>query len=91
MIKRARVTVKGLVQGVGFRYTCQREASRHDVVGWVRNLYDGNVESVFEGEEDDVEAMVNWCRRGPSVAEVRSIDIQWEEPTGEFATFHIRH
>ena len=62
---RLRVIVHGRVQGVFFRDTIRREAERRGVAGWVRNRRDGAVEAVFEGRREDVEAMVELCRRGP--------------------------
>lgn len=87
---RARVVVSGLVQGVGFRYSCMDEASARPVTGWVRNLRDGRVEAVFEGARADVEALVAWCREGPPSAEVSGADVRWEEPKGE-KQFRILH
>ena len=63
---RARVTVSGYVQGVGFRYAVLARARSLQVGGWVRNRHDGRVEAVFEGDENRVESMVDWCRRGPA-------------------------
>ena len=80
---RRRVLVSGEVQGVGFRATCRRAARQAGVAGWVRNLSDGLVEAVFEGEPAAVEAMVRWCRSGPSWATVSSVAVEEEEPTGE--------
>lgn len=88
---RAHVFVKGFVQGVFFRYETMRRARRCNVTGWVRNLRDGRVEAVFEGEREDVEAMVAFCRIGPPNAVVRGIDVLWEEPTGEFRDFRVRY
>ena len=62
---RAKVIVKGIVQGVNFRYYTQRQAVKYNINGWVKNLPDGSVGAVFEGEEHDVAAMVQWCRQGP--------------------------
>lgn len=72
-----------------FRDSCRREARALGVHGWVRNLWDGRVEAVFEGRPDDVLAMVNWAKEGPPRAEVRDIDIAVEEPLGE-AGFRVR-
>jgi len=80
---RAHVFISGLVQGVFFRSETKRKAYAHHVAGWVRNLPDGRVEGIFEGEEKDVEAMVAFCRRGPSGAVVRDIEVSWEAPKGE--------
>ncbi len=81
MIRR-RVVVSGNVQGVFFRASCQQEASRHGVAGWVSNRPDGSVEAVFEGANADVEALVTWCRQGPARAEVSAVDVSNEEPEG---------
>ena len=80
---RQRVVVHGRVQGVFFRDTCRREAASHRVAGWVRNLPDGSVEAVFEGEPPDVEAMTSWCRGGPSYAQVERVEVEQQPPTGE--------
>jgi acylphosphatase len=87
---RARVLVRGRVQGVWFRGTTVEEARRARVCGWVRNRRDGSVEAVFEGARADVMGLVAWCHRGPSMARVDSVDVDWEEPTGEFAAFSVR-
>jgi acylphosphatase len=86
---RKRVVVSGLVQGVFFRDTCRREATRHGVAGWVRNRRDGTVEAVFEGEPAAVQRMVGWARRGPSRAIVADLKVRTEEPEG-LTTFTIR-
>jgi acylphosphatase len=80
---RHRVVVHGLVQGVFFRDTCRREARAAGVAGWVRNRPDGTVEAVFEGPEEAVRRMVDWCRRGPMYADVDRVEVHDEQPTGE--------
>jgi acylphosphatase len=80
---RRRVVVHGLVQGVFFRDTCRREARAAGVAGWVRNRSDGTVEAAFEGPEEAVRRMVEWCREGPAYAEVDRVDVHDEQPTGE--------
>ena len=80
---RQRVVVHGRVQGVFFRDSCRREAASHRVAGWVRNLPDGTVEAVFEGEPRDVEAMTRWCRGGPAYAQVERVEVEDQPPTGE--------
>ena len=82
MTTRVRVVVEGLVQGVGFRETCRREAQGRGVAGWARNLADGRVEAVFEGPEEQVAAMVDWCRHGPPWAEVKAVTTGAEAPAG---------
>jgi acylphosphatase len=88
-VKRAHVRVLGSVQGVFFRVETRDRARSLGVTGWVRNLPDGAVEAVFEGEGAQVESMVDWCRRGPSGADVHDVDVAWEEPHGE-AGFAVR-
>jgi len=88
---RAHVFVRGFVQGVFFRHETRKAAYRHGVTGWVRNLRDGRVEAVFEGESRDVEAVVTFCQRGPPGAFVRNVEVIWEEPTGEFRDFQVRY
>jgi acylphosphatase len=79
---RRHVVVHGEVQGVFFRDSTEKEARSKGVGGWVRNRDDGTVEAVFEGAEDAVEAMVDFCRSGPSKADVDSVDVDDEEPEG---------
>lgn len=80
--------VYGFVQGVGFRFGVERAAIARGVYGWVRNRPDGAVEAVFEGEPDDVEALVAFCRRGPRGAEVERVDVEQELPEG-LSGFHV--
>lgn len=82
MIRR-RVVARGTVQGVFFRDSCRREAKRRHISGWVTNRSDGSVEAVFEGEAEQVEAMVAWARRGPARAKVTDLEVSSEEPAGE--------
>jgi acylphosphatase len=86
---RARVIVRGYVQGVWFRQSCRRHAEALGLAGWVRNRADGTVEAVFEGEEEDVAKAVAWCRVGPPGAEVSGIDVTEEAPVGS-AGFSVR-
>lgn len=71
------VEVSGMVQGVGFRYSCQVQANRLRVRGWVRNNdFEGTVTGHFEGEPDAVQQLVDWCRQGPPSARVHTVDVQ---------------
>jgi acylphosphatase len=74
------VRVHGDVQGVSFRATCQGEAQARGVTGWARNELDGTVAAWFEGEPEAVEAMIEWCRRGPPAARVTGIDVEVVAP-----------
>jgi acylphosphatase len=91
MMVRAHVYVTGRVQGVFFRGETQNHAIRHNIRGWVRNLADGRVEGVFEGEKEQVNEIIEFCKRGPSGAYVQKLDIMWEDWTGEFQEFRIAH
>ena len=88
---RAHVFVSGRVQGVFFRSETKHRADRHDVKGWVRNLPDDRVEAVFEGEKEDVEALIDFCKHGPYGARVTNVDLTWENYTGEFDKFKIKY
>jgi acylphosphatase len=79
---RAHVYVSGRVQGVYYRASTRDAAGEHGVDGWVRNLDDGRVEAVFEGEPDAVETMCTWCETGSPAADVDSVDVTMEEPKG---------
>ena len=80
---RARVVVRGRVQGVFFRVETRERARSLGLSGWVRNAPDGSVEAVFEGDRERIESMLAWCRRGPSLARVDDVQADWEEPAGE--------
>lgn len=86
---RAHVLVSGTVQGVYYRATTRDTAREHGVDGWVRNLDDGRVEAVFEGSEEDVEAMVGWCHEGSSAARVEDVEVEYGDPEG-IEGFEIR-
>jgi acylphosphatase len=85
-----RVVVHGYVQGVGFRYSVQQAARVWGVAGWVRNRGDGAVEAVFEGDREDVEAMIRWCEEGPRGADVGEVEVLEEAPVG-LAGFEITY
>jgi acylphosphatase len=80
---RRHVWVSGRVQGVWFRDSARREARARGVDGWVRNLSDGRVEAVFEGPPAAVDAVVDWCRRGPARAVVTDVAVAEELVVGE--------
>ena len=86
---RKKVLVSGEVQGVFFRDACRRVAGQQGVTGWVRNLPDGRVEAVFEGDADSVERLVRWAGRGPSRARVSAVAVH-PEPVEGLTAFEIR-
>jgi acylphosphatase len=83
------VFIKGKVQGVYFRQNLRIVAKRHEVNGWVRNLKDGRVETVLEGEERNVSEVIEWCHAGSSEARVDDVSVQYEPYTGEFNSFKV--
>ena len=88
---RAHVFVSGRVQGIFFRSETRCEARKRRVKGWVRNLRDGRVEAVFEGKEEAVKELVEFCKQGPSGARVTHVEVRWESYTGEFKSFQMRY
>lgn len=84
-----RVVVRGDVQGVFFRDSTQSEAEKRGVAGWVTNRPDGAVEAVFEGDRADVQALVDFCKGGPSQADVEDVDVEDREPEG-LSGFEVR-
>lgn len=86
--KRVHLWVSGVVQGVFYRANCAREAEDAGVRGWVRNLADGRVEAVFEGDGPDVERMLVWARSGSPEAVVEKVEVRGEVPQGD-ARFEV--
>ncbi len=86
----AHVYISGMVQGVSFRYYTMQAATHLGVCGWVRNLPDGRVEAVFEGEQEDVDRIVAWCQEGPRSAHVEHVEVLPQTYTGEFNSLRIR-
>ena len=86
----AHVYVSGIVQGVFFRSNTRRQALIRGLNGWVRNLPDGRVEAVFEGEEEAVKNMVEWCRGGPPYAAVDDMEVHWEPYREKYEQFEVR-
>ncbi|HTS17176.1 MAG TPA: acylphosphatase [Verrucomicrobiae bacterium] len=91
MRKRATVFYTGRVQGVGFRYTAREIACGYDVTGYVRNLPDGRVELVAEGDDEEVRAFVDAMRISQLGSHIRNADVNWSAATEEFRGFEIRH
>ena len=88
---RAHVFVSGRVQGVSFRWYTQIKAQELGLTGRVRNLWDGRVEAIFEGEKKAVQRAVDWCHLGPPSARVDDVEVSYEEPSGDFSRFRISH
>ncbi|MFB6089074.1 MAG: acylphosphatase [Candidatus Aenigmatarchaeota archaeon] len=88
--KRTHVFISGRVQGVAFRASTRRKAKKLGISGWVRNLSDGRVEAVFEGEKNKIEQLIEWCRRGPIGARVTDLKFNWEKPE-DLENFGVRY
>lgn len=91
MKRRAHLLISGRVQGVFYRANTRDEARRLGLTGWVRNLPDGRVEAVAEGEEEKLKRLIDWCHKGPPGAVVRGVEVHWEDFRGEFTDFEIRY
>ncbi len=89
-MKRLTLKIYGLVQGVGFRWSTRRQATSLGVVGYVKNLRDGTVEMIAEGEEEALKKLLEWCKIGPSWAGVSRVEERWEEiDKKQFTSFQI--
>lgn len=87
--RRVHVLIFGKVQGVSFRYHTYELAKKLGITGWVRNTSDGKVEAVFEGDRDKIEKILEFCKRGPSLARVEKVEVKEEKFKGEFKDFKI--
>jgi len=88
---RSHVLIAGDVQGISFRYYTQQKAASLGIKGWVRNLPSGEVEAVFEGFDDRIKEMIEWCKKGPWLAKVNTVRVEFGDYKGEFEGFEIRH
>jgi len=91
MKARAHIKVTGRVQGVYYRSTAKEVAVEKRLTGWVRNLPDGSVEIVVEGEKEKIEEFIKWCWKGPPLAIVKNLEVKWEEYKNEFNNFEVRY
>lgn len=89
MQARAGILIFGLVQGVFFRREITDLARRLAITGWVRNLSDGRVEVLAEGERSQLDALIRFCNVGPRGAVVRGVEVRWSDYKGEFRGFRI--
>jgi len=88
--ERLHARVRGIVQGVGFRYFTRESAARLELTGWVRNIPDGSVELIAEGPRDRLESLLEALNDGPHGSAVRGVASDWLEATGEFEDFGVR-
>ena len=88
-MKRVRLVISGSVQGVFFRHNTNKEANKLGLKGFVRNLDNGSVEVIAEGEDKKMEQLIEFCKKGPDRARVDNVEIEYEEPKKEFTEFSI--
>jgi acylphosphatase len=88
---RKHVFVSGRVQGVGFRATTRNKAQTLDIKGWVKNLYDGRVEAVIQGDPDSVKQMIRFFKKGPRMVNVTDYEIKKETPQDNLSTFSVKY
>jgi acylphosphatase len=88
---RARLLIRGRVQGVFFRAFTEETARSLGLKGWVRNTPGGDVEAVFEGKKQDIERAIDLCHEGPPASNVTGIDVKWQDFKGEFPSFSVRY
>ena len=92
MKSRLHLKISGMVQGVFFRAGTQDQARAiGGITGWVKNLPDGSVECIAEGEKEKLNQFLDWCKHGPAGSQVEKIEEEWEEYIGEFTEFNIRY
>ena len=90
-LARVQVLISGRVQGVFFRAYTRDQAVARGLRGWVRNLPDGRVAAVFEGDREKIDSMLAWCRQGPPYAAVDEVLTDWHSYQGEFHDFRIAY
>lgn len=88
-IVRAHIFISGFVQGVFFRFKIKELAYSKNIVGFVKNLEDGRVEGLFEGSKKEIDEMIEFCKKGPPGADVKKVEVYWEDYSGEFKNFKI--
>lgn len=90
-MKQAHIIVTGFVQGVGYRKFVRHESRKMGLTGWVRNLTDGTVEALVVGEENEIEKLIELCKKGPFLSQVDNVHVEWEEAEKSFEEFIVRH
>ena len=88
--RKVHIIVSGRVQGVGFRYSTHNKAKELNINGWVKNTFDGKVEAMLEGDENNIREMLSWCSKGPSMAFVSNIEILEQPYIEEYKEFTIK-
>jgi len=91
MKSTVHVVISGRVQGVWFRANTKQKAEQLGMTGWVRNTADGKVEALFEGDEKHIQEMIDWCHRGPPMAQIDNVEITEQSSSNGFDGFSIKH
>ena len=87
---QAHLIISGKVQGVFYRASCQKIAQELGLTGWVKNLSDGSVEVLAQGEKEKIEKLIEWCKKGPPGARVSDVKVEWKEQEKKFFSFDIK-
>lgn len=90
MIKQVKIKIFGRVQGVFFRYSAKAKADELGIRGFARNLSDEGVEVVAQGNEENLNELIEWCKKGPDLAKVERMDVSHETSSEEFRDFSVR-
>ena len=88
---QAHIFISGFVQAVGFRAFVKAKAEEYGIGGWAKNTDDGRVEALLQGNEDNINKVIEACNKGPFLSEVRDVVVEWEEGKKEFSDFQIVH
>jgi len=88
-MKQVHIFVSGRVQGVFYRANTRKKAKELGIRGWVRNLYDGRVEITAEAKEKDLKKFIEWCKKGPELAFVENIKVEWKDYKGNYKDFSV--
>jgi acylphosphatase len=87
---RARILIEGRIQGMNFRYNTQHQATKLELVGFVRNLSDGRIEIDVQGEQEKVDKLLAWCQEEPHSSHIKSILFRYDEPSERYSDFVVR-
>jgi acylphosphatase len=87
---RVRILIEGRLQGANFRFNAQKEASRLNLVGFIRNLADGRIEIEAQGEQDQVDKILAWCQEEPHGSQIKSILFRYDDPINRYSEFNVR-
>lgn len=90
-MKQAHLLISGKVQGVWFRASTKQQAEQLHINGWVRNTNDGKVEALIQGDENQLQQLIQWCHQGPASAQVDEVQVDYEEPQETFDSFMVKH